>query len=74
MVCFDEYDVFAMTILTPDHAKGHFKTRLRGLWIGTDGTTRVSEPMLLTPKERAMAIAMVAVLVVAIALVVMVEH
>jgi hypothetical protein len=74
MLCFDEYYVFAMTILTPGHAKGHLKTRLRGLWIGPDGSTHVNEPMILTPKERAMAIAMVAVLVAAIALVVMIEH
>jgi hypothetical protein len=74
MVCFDEYHVFAMTILTPDHAKGHFKIRRRGFWFGTDGSTRLGEHIILTPKERAMSIAIVAVMVVAIALVVMIEH
>jgi hypothetical protein len=70
MVCFDEYYVFAMTILMPDHSK----TRRRSFWFGTDGGIRMSELVILTPKERAMALAMVAVLVVAIALVVMIEH
>ena len=74
MVCFDEYYVSAMTILMPDHAKRHFKTIRRGLWIGSDGSTHVTESVTLTPKERAISLVIVAVLVVAIALVVMVEH
>jgi hypothetical protein len=59
-----------MTILT----SGHPKTHRRGFWFGTGRSTRVSEYITLTPKERAIAIAMVAVLVVAIALVVLIEH
>jgi len=55
-------------------AKSRFKVRLRCMWIETDKSTCRSEAMTLTPKDRAIFISIVAVLVTAIALVVMVEH
>ena len=73
MVCFNEYDVLAMTILNA-RAKPRAASRSAYEACGlkpTKALERSDDPNL---KERTLFVAIVAVLVTAIALVVMVEH